>query len=124
MARSYTLYADPGDEEGLVALREGFCWSAAIFGFLWALYYRMWWMAAALFGISASLRLVFFGEQQDITQIPMMIVVPILWFLILGEWGFDWRRRHLERCGWVMVGVICAPNATVAQVEYLRGVEG
>ena len=54
--RFYTVHILPGDPDpgdSIVLVEEGFCWPAFLLSPLWALWHRLWLVAAILLGAGA-----------------------------------------------------------------------
>ncbi|HEC14424.1 MAG TPA: DUF2628 domain-containing protein [Rhodospirillales bacterium] len=58
--RLYTVHfrlpagGGPGPDRDLMLIKEGFCWPAFFFSFLWALWNRLWLVAAGLFALELA----------------------------------------------------------------------
>lgn len=113
--RVYTVHVDPvspADDRGAVLVREAFCWPAALFTVFWALYHRLWGVAVALLAAGAALGggMVWLGLDA-----ASQVVVEIGFMAIVGGNANDWRRRRLERRGYVAFGVVTGRNGTSAE---------
>ena len=117
-ARIYTVHvrawSAAADREA-VFLREGFSWGAFIFSFLWALWHRLWFAAVILLGVTAALAVI--GELLEIDPVTDA-ATGLAWALIIGWHGNDFRRRALERAGYVSAGVVAAPNLVEAERRF------
>ena len=117
-ARIYTVHvrawAASADRDA-VFLREGFSWGAFIFSFLWALWHRLWFAALALLAITAVLALL--GELLAIDPVTDA-AIGLAWALTIGWHGNDFRRRALERQGYVTAGVVAAPSLIEAERRF------
>ncbi len=116
--RIYTVHvrawAASADRDA-VFLREGFSWGAFFFSILWALWHRLWFWAVILLGISALLTLVPELIGLDlITDSAVSLAVALL----IGWHANDWRRRALERSGYVTAGVVAAPSLEEAERRF------
>jgi hypothetical protein len=120
MARSrvYTVHvrmwsASPDREA--VFVREGFSWGAFFFSVLWALAYRMWFAALIVFALTVAISLAadFLG-LDDLTSGLAGLGLA----LVVGWEANDWRRRALERRGFVPVGVVAAHDLAEAERRY------
>lgn len=109
--KTYTVHIPPQADSPLekaILLREGgFSFLAGIFGFLWALYYRMWLCASVLFCVQAFLG---FLEFNNILPLEYVILLRSAYFVIVGLWANDWRREDLEAKGSPAVEIIVADN--------------
>ena len=110
----YTVHVQLSDASGLKArfVREGFCWTALIFGPLWLLYHRLWW---ALLGwcVATSLSLAatqFMGLPQDAD-----VLLNVLISLYIALEGNNMLRKALERTGYPSVDVVSAQNLESAE---------
>jgi hypothetical protein len=122
--RLYTVHLrrpalDPARDLALV--KEGFSWPAAVFGLLWALWHRLWWVAAGLVAVEAALGLLMnaaaFGEgAQAIVSLGLAV--------LFGALGNDLRRWTLRRAGFDMVGVVGGRRADAAERRFLENSPG
>ena len=112
--RVYTVHirpAQPGREQDIVLVKEGFCWPAFLFTFFWALFKRLWLVALALFGVGAVLSLAVETAGFD----PLSEAAISLGFSVLvGFHGNDWRRWTLERRGYRSAGLSAGDDADAA----------
>lgn len=112
---AWTFHLPPdGDPERGVLVRDGFCWSAALFGPLWALAHRNWPLVALLsLGFVA---LVFIDEALGIwTALALWLLAAWL----LGLEAGSLRRWWLSQRGWREAGVIAARNRREAETRLL-----
>ncbi|MEX2446095.1 MAG: DUF2628 domain-containing protein, partial [Dehalococcoidia bacterium] len=109
----YTAHLRPQStalDRDLVLVREGFSWGAALVPLLWALWHRMWIVAAILFGLSLLLAAL----QQALLPDPTAAL--LVWSgvsVLLGLSGNDLRRWTLDRRGWQEAGVVSGGDALV-----------
>ena len=101
------------ERTGFVA--EGFSWGAFVFTVLWALWHRMWMVAALLFALSAALtvavNLEFLGSG----------FAALLHFGVALIYAFEARNLQvmsLERAGFRRTGLIQASNRDAAELVY------
>ena len=124
--RVYTVHIPaprPGDDpavtdplEDAVAVKEGFCWPAALFSVVWALWHRMWGVALGLAALQAAVAGV--GALAGIdhaTGAASGIGVSIL----VGGFANDVRRWSLGRRGYGERGIILADGAEAAVLRYM-----
>jgi hypothetical protein len=120
MARSrvYTVHvrawASSSDRDA-VFVREGFAWGAFLLSLVWALWHRLWLGALIILGVTAVLAIALDLLIVDETT---ETAVGIAWALIVGWEANDWRRRALERRGYVTAGVVAAPNLLEAERRF------
>ena len=116
--RIYTVHVrawSASTDREAVFVREGFSWGAFFFSVLWALRYRMWLTAIFLFAISVGLSLASDLLQVDpITESALGVALA----LIIGWEANDWRRRSLDRRGYVTAAVIAAENLLEAERRF------
>lgn len=101
----------PATGRGAALLPERFSWGAFLFGVLWLLAQRLWWEAAALFGVDLILAFL----------LPPWALVPVVLALavLLGLHGQDLRRAALARRGWRLTEVVAAPDEERALARLL-----
>ncbi len=108
----------PDAEADAVFVPEGFTLWAFIFRPLWALYHRLWLVAAvmALVLISLSLLYTFLGLSP--TQI---FLIDILVAFVIGAEANDMRRWTLARRGYVQKAVVSGDTLEEAELRYYHG---
>lgn len=99
-----------------VLVREGFAWGAALLSFLWALAHRMWLAAAGLVALELAFAALLGAAARD-DPAPGLILLAAR--LAVGFAANDWRRAALKRAGYVMTGIVAAPNRDAAECKYL-----
>ena len=116
--RRYSVYrhACSGDE----AVKIGFSWPALCLGFLWMFAkrlpgYALAWMVSlivlgALFTVVSQMP----RDGLSVALYGMLAVVAAIVWLVPALRGNGWRERDLARRGYVFVGEVSAPSATVA----------
>ena len=119
--RVYTVHLrrhglDPDRDVAVVP--EGFSWGAFLFGFLWALWHRMWWTALGLFVISAAAELV---AELLLADPLAQGAVGLGVALAIGYVAQDLRRRHLTARGFAEAGVVTGRDGEEALFRYLEG---
>ena len=112
--RIYAFYMQPGRTAlaDAVAVREGFSWGALCFGFLWALYRRLWREAALMAGLPA---LVAWMALSGPHSTALALALAALLAAFNACCANEWRCAALERRGHVLAGV--AVGATRADAE-------
>ena len=98
-----------------VFVREGFSWGAFFFTVIWALYNRLWFAAVVIVGLTAAASLATdFFDLDSITSAALKLALS----LIIGWEGNDWRRRKLERRGYMNAGLIAAESRLEAERRF------
>jgi hypothetical protein len=116
--RVYTVHikawANSADRDA-VLVREGFAWGAFVFSFVWALWHRLWFAALIVVAVTAALALA-----ADLLAVDpeTETLLGIGWALIVGWEANDWRRRALERRGYVTAAIVAAPNLLEAERRF------
>ena len=112
----FTVLEPPdGKPERVAFVREGFSWGALLFTFLWAMWHRMWVVAAFLFALSSMLtvavNLGFLGTGlAGLLQAGVALV-----------FAFEARNLHaksLEGVGFRRSGLIQANDIEAAELAY------
>lgn len=116
--RVYTVHVrawSASADRDAVFLREGFSWGAFFFSVAWALWHRLWFWAVIVLAISAAL-----AVASDILAIDPLTdsAIGLAFALLVGWHANDWRRRQLERAGYVSAGVVAAPNLIEAERRF------
>ena len=104
---------DPG--QGVIFIKEGFCWPALFIPFLWMLYHRMWFVAAGY--VAASLIVALVGQLLPLSEVVSELIV-LGFGLIVALEGNDLRRWHLERKDYAHVATVAAPDLERAEHRY------
>jgi hypothetical protein len=117
-SRIYTVHVrmwSASSDREAVFVREGFSWGAFFFSVLWALWYRMWFAALIVFALSVALSLL--TEILEIDQVVSAVAGAVFALIVAWE-ANDWRRRALERRGYLNVGVVAAPDLVEAERRF------
>ena len=97
------------------AVKDGFSWPAFVFSFIWALWHRLWLVAALIFvaefAVGLLVGLIGFGGAVN-------AAVSLGMALTVGWLANDLRRDHLERGGLTDLGVVIAANGEDAIERY------
>lgn len=119
--RFYTIYAPnrPWARDAAIAetraVKEGFSWPAFFFSFVWALWHRLWLIAAAIFGFEVAAGVAVEAIGFDVmTQTAISLAMA----LIVGWIANDFVRRGLERRGLSEKAVVMADTAEHAVARY------
>ena len=94
----YTVHVEAGDTSAANArfIREGFSWSALIFGPLWLLAHRLW--------------LAFL--------VCCLVLILTLISVYIALEGNQLRRKNMERRGWPMVDIVSAAHSEAAEALF------
>lgn len=97
-------------------VKEGFSWPAFFFALPWALYHRLWLIAAAMVALIAAMSVAV--EEFRLGQ-PSVSLICFAIAVLVGLLGNDWRRAALRRRGYGEGGVVTAANMETALRRYL-----
>jgi Protein of unknown function (DUF2628) len=118
----YTVHEPPpkrfeqtSDPERFAFVRDGFSFSAFVFGPLWMLWHRMWLALVGYVGVSAALELVF--SLLSTTAAPRL-VAGFLLAILVGIESATLRRFTLGRRRWTNLGVIVADDLEAAERRF------
>ena len=100
-----------------IFLREGFNIYAFLFTMLWALYQRLWWHAAGI--MAAFVLLIQLGVHHFISSVSVGILQLAMQVLI-GFAANDWRRRSLEKRGYIMTDITTGDSLLRAERRYFE----
>ncbi|MBT3358037.1 MAG: DUF2628 domain-containing protein [Rhodospirillales bacterium] len=97
-------------------IKEGFCWPAFLLSALWALWHRMWWVAAGLVVVSVAI-----GSAGALLGLDPLsdAALSLATALIVGFFANDMRRLVLERRGYSNEGVVLGDNEDGALERFL-----
>ena len=118
----YTVHEPPlkrfeqaSDPERFDFVRDGFSFSAFVFGPLWMLWHRMWLVLLGYVGVSAALELLF--SLLGTTAAPRL-VAGFLLAVLVGIESATLRRFTLGRRRWTNLGVIVADDLEAAERRF------
>src|SRR5262245_34397319 len=93
---------------GMMFVRDGFSWSAALFTPVWMLVHRLWWPLLAYIVAAGALELL----RQTIAIDPgWLTVATVALGLLIGLEAATLRRWGLARRGWSTLGSVSGRNA-------------
>ena len=120
--RTYTVHErpDPAADrvdraEGLVFVKDGFSWAAAVFAPIWLLVHRLWWPLLGYVAVSAALQLpqlVFTVDQH------WLGLAAFAFNVLIGFEADTLRRWGLERRGWHTVGTVSGKTAAECERRF------
>lgn len=117
---SYTIFRRPGDgAEKAVFVKDGFSAPALLFTVLWALWHRMWVVAAIMLALMAALTL---AVQSAGLNEAVAVAADIALGFLIGLEGATLRSWSLQRAGFAEVGVIEASSLENAELKYFHAV--
>jgi len=122
--RIYTVHelvGAPADGKGIVLVREGFSWTAAVFNLFW-LFFKKLWIAAALYLalvllVVSAARLI--GFSDEVISIFSLVLQGFL-----GAAAHDIERWTLVRKGYSEIGIASGRNLHDAERDFFRHWEG
>ena len=106
-----------GREAEIVLVKEGFCWPAFFLSAVWALWNRLWIVAAGLVLIEVSIDLMLqsFHAGHDIRA-----AITVALALLVGVFANDLRRFSLNKWGGFReVGVVAGDRVDDAEYRFL-----
>ncbi|GHC20133.1 hypothetical protein GCM10010082_09940 [Kushneria pakistanensis] len=103
----------------LDAVKQGWSWPAFFFGALWALYCRLWKIAAltllGVFVVSMA------GTFDESGMLDLMVNIACLGlYIAFGINGNHWKRRHLTSTGFHFKETVAARGVKQAIAEHLE----
>ena len=115
----FTVLESPdGKPERVVFVAEGFSWAALAFTFLWALWQRMWVVAAVLFAFTS---LITVASNIGLLGSGLAAVLQFGIALLFAFEARALRVASLERAGYRRNGLIQASNSEAAELVYFGG---
>jgi hypothetical protein len=115
----YSVYVKEGNDlngDGLVFVKEGWSWMAAIFNALWAGFHGLWWVCAVLFLIQLIFGLV--GVPADPVWADIVIILKFGFMVIVGLNASDWHSWSLLRKKYRFIGVASGHSECEAQQRF------
>tara|TARA_A100001037_G_C15033347_1_gene582042 strand:- start:591 stop:956 length:366 start_codon:yes stop_codon:yes gene_type:complete len=107
--RTYLVHVIPNTDP--ILLKDGFSFMAFVFSGFWALWHRMWFVSAMIFGGWGLLEflLTFTGAVNE-----LRLVMTMGFSLIVGFGAHDWLSSSLLRRGYSLGGLVVAPRLDAA----------
>lgn len=107
-----------GKPEGVVFIPEGFSWAALVFTMFWAMFHRMWMVAAVLFAVYAGVAV---AEASNLIGPVLGSAIHIGISLLFGFEARRLKSLSLVRAGFRPVGLVEATSLEVAELTYFAG---
>jgi len=115
----FTVLEPPDGKPDRVAfIREGFAWAALAFTWIWALWHRMWVMAALLFALSALLTV---AVKLELLGPGLAATMDFAIALLFAFEARDLQLKSLERVGFRRAGLIQASTREAAELAFFAG---
>ncbi len=112
----FTVLEPPDGKLDRVAfIREGFAWAALAFTWIWALWHRMWVVAALFFALSALLSI---AVKLELLGPGLAVTVNLAIALLFAFEARDLQVKSLERVGFRRAGLIQASTRDAAELAY------
>ena len=106
---SFAIYKH--DElQDIVAVRQGVSFAAAIFGFLWALYKKIWWLAALTILIHYLIS-IYLGASQE-------LIITMALAIFYGLFAQDMWELDLQRKDYKCKDIVLAYSLEEAELKY------
>jgi len=107
----YSVYTDTTKKKrDLLLIKQGFSFFASILNFAWALYHKMWLIAAL-----AVIASVIANPAQPTYVVYAMNVSTLL---IFGFFASDMREYYANKKGFKLCDIVLAHNEEEAEVRY------
>ncbi len=106
----------PGADRDLVLIKEGFCWPAFFFSFFWALWNRLWLVAAAFLALELLLSAVL---RALAAEAPVQAALSLGLALAIGLVANDLRRWTCARRGLKFIDVVTGDGRDGAERRFL-----
>jgi hypothetical protein len=120
--RMYAVYVKPGAAHGEVRpvlIKESFNIIAFLFGFFWAIAFRLWWPLA--FIIAFNIAVIGISQMHLLTQ-PSIAIIQLAFQVLVGLHAADWRQSKLRAQGYVLQDMVAAENLMRAEQRYFERV--
>jgi hypothetical protein len=122
---TYTVHeppAPPADRidraEGLVFVKDGFSWRAALFAPIWLLAHRLWW---PLLGYVVLSGLLEFLRQSALLDPGWTTLAGFALHLLIGLEADTLRRWGLDRKGWRTLGSVTGRSTHECERRFFDG---
>lgn len=104
--------------EGLVFIKDGFAWFAALFAPLWLLMHRLWWALLGYVALAAALQL---AQKSGVLTESTTGLVMLAVNLLVGFEAGTLRRWALDRKGWSMLGAVSGRTVDECERRFFDG---
>ncbi len=120
--RTYTIHErpDPAADrvdraEGLVFVKDGFAWAAALFAPIWLVVHLLWWPLLGYVVVGGAFQLVQLTLAFDKRWLGLAVFAL---HLLIGFEADTLRRWGLERRGWRTVGTVSGKTAAECERRF------
>lgn len=103
--------------EGLVFVKDGFSWAAALFAPIWLLLHRMWWPLLGYIVLSGLFELIRWGTNVGSDWITLAVIGL---HLLIGFEADTLRRWTLDRSGARTLGSVSGRNADECERRFFE----
>lgn len=113
----YAVYSKPGAESTLeqaVFIKQGFSLPVFLFGMFAALYYRVWYVALALFAYSLLLSIAIL---QNLLPVYFELALSLPVSLFVAFQFHDWHGAALEERGYALIAVVAGNSEEEARLR-------
>ena len=113
----YTIYTQDNQEDSdPIIIKQGFSLIAAIFNIFWAVYHRMWLMAAITLGASAIPMLFQGNETYSVISSVCKIAIGITF----GFMATEMREYTASARGFELTDIVSARNEAEAEMKFFE----
>jgi hypothetical protein len=117
--RLFTVLEPPdGNADRVAFVPEGFSYAAFLLTVVWALWYRMWIVAALLFALTAALTV---ATNLELLGPGLAAVINFGIALLFGFEARALQVKSLEGVGFRRAGLIQASDGEAAELAYFEG---
>lgn len=117
--KQFKVFKHPAGE--VQAVKQGWCWPAFFFSFIWAMVAKMWALGVgllvAILVLGFALGLSGAGDGAD----ALINVVSIITNIIFGINGNAWREKNLLSRGFELKDTVTAANKDGAVALFIKG---
>lgn len=112
----FTVLEPPdGKPERVVFVPEGFSWAALLFTVVWALWHRLWMVAALLFALTSVLTV---ATNLEVLGANFAALLHLGIAVIFAFEARNLEVKSLERAGFRRAGLIEAGSSEAAELAY------
>lgn len=115
----YTAHIKPGEGaeiEKVLFVKEGVSLFALLLGVIWALYYRIWWLALIIIVVNVIITNL---VKNIIITSEAGVILHMIVNVILALYGNDLYRLELKRRGYLFKQVVSGCNMLEAKCRLL-----
>ena len=116
--KQFKVFEHPTGE--VQAVKQGWCWPAFFFSFIWAMVSKMWGLGIGVFLASLTLGFVIGASGAGAGGDAIINIISIIVNIIFGVNGNAWREKSLISRGFELKDTVTASNKDGAVALFIK----